>query len=150
MADRFAVRWSATAEADLTAILEYVARQDGSDRAVSLYENLHTRVSTLAFFPGRGRVVPELQAIGLRDVRELLVGPYRVFFRIDDRFVVILGVVDGRRDLAELLIERTLRGAGHDRDAPVESDVQAHGPSSASRVSSTPARHTSNIRSSGF
>jgi toxin ParE1/3/4 len=111
VADRFAVRWSRTAEQDLTAILEYIAREDGVDRAVRLYDDVRMRVATLTSMPRRARVVPELQAIGLEEFRELLAGPYRIFFRIDHRTVILLGVVDGRRDLAELLIERALRHA---------------------------------------
>jgi hypothetical protein len=32
-----------------------------------------------------------------------------MFFRVEQQVVVLLGVVDGRRDLAELLFERALR-----------------------------------------
>ena len=115
VADRYRLRWSKTAEDDLSAILEYVTRSEGADRALALYEDLRRRVSTLNSLPRRARVVPELEAVGLQEFRELLVGPYRLCFRLDGRVVVLLAVLDGRRDLAELLIERALRGVGRDR-----------------------------------
>jgi toxin ParE1/3/4 len=56
----------------------------------------------------RGRVVPELRAEGLEMYRELAVSKYRVLFRVRDREVVLLEVLDGRRDLAELLVQRAI------------------------------------------
>lgn len=112
MADRYLLVWSRTALEDLESILEYVARSDGADRSLALYDALRTRVDSLVRFPRRGRIVPELKRLGLTDFRELIVSPYRVFFCIDGNTIVLLGVVDGRRDLEELLLERTLRAAG--------------------------------------
>lgn len=109
MADRYSIRWSKTADDDLSAILDYVARSDGASRALAPYEDVRRHVSTLGSLPRRARVVPELGALGLDAFRELLVGPYRVCFRLDGRVVVLLAVLDGRRDLAELLVERALR-----------------------------------------
>lgn len=109
MAERFTLVWSETARKDLEAILEYVALHDSADRAVALYDNLRGRIGSLVRFPRRARIVPELKVVGLTDFRELLVAPYRIFFRLDGRTVVLLGVLDGRRDLGELLIERALR-----------------------------------------
>ena len=109
MNKRFAIRWSRTAEQDVVAILEYIARQDGAENAVRVYADLRAAINSLTSMPSRGRVVSELRAVGLLDFRELLVGPYRLFFRIAGRTVVLLGVVDGRRDLEELLLERALR-----------------------------------------
>ena len=109
MADRAAVTWSETAVKDLEAILEYVAFHEDPARAQTLYRTLRERIATLTRFPRRARVVPELKAMGLTDFRELLVRPYRIFFRLEGRTVVLLGVLDGRRDLDQLLIDRALR-----------------------------------------
>jgi len=40
--------------------------------------------------------------------RELVVSKYRVLFRVRSRDVVLLGILDARRDLAELLIQRAM------------------------------------------
>ena len=58
--------------------------------------------------PARCRVVPELREEGIDAYRELVIRPYRIMFRIHGSEVVLLAVVDGRRDLQELLLERTL------------------------------------------
>jgi plasmid stabilization system protein ParE len=110
VADRYTIRWSKTAEDDLSAILDYVAQSDGADRALALYDDVRRHVSTLSSLPRRARAVPELKALGLEAFRELLAGPYRICFRLDGRIVVLLAALDGRRDHAEFLVERALRG----------------------------------------
>jgi plasmid stabilization system protein ParE len=41
----------------------------------------------------------------------VIVRPYRIFFRIDGGSVVgIVGILDGRRDIEELLAVRGIRG----------------------------------------
>lgn len=64
--------------------------------------------ATLERWPQRGRVVPELLAFGITSWRELVAKPYRLVYRIEDRDVFIDGVLDARRDLEELLVERLL------------------------------------------
>lgn len=66
-------------------------------------------VEALETLPLRCRVVPELHAEGIETYRDEFVGPYRIVFGVHGDDVVVLAVVDGRRDLAELLIERALR-----------------------------------------
>jgi len=44
----------------------------------------------------------------LETYREVIVSKYRILFRVRGREVVLLGVLDGRRDLAELLIQRSM------------------------------------------
>jgi toxin ParE1/3/4 len=107
----FTVVWTPTAEGDVSAILDYIAHHESADRALAAYERLRRGIDPLVLFPLRGRVVPELQAVGLHEYREVVVGPYRVCFRVIGRRVLLLGVLDGRRDLAELLIDRAIRSS---------------------------------------
>ncbi len=108
MAEAFVVVWSETAASDLEDILDFVAERDGVDRALELYENLRRRVSSLKEYPRRCRYVPELKAIGLTEFRESIYPPYRLFFRLIGHEAVLLGVLDSRRDLEALLIQRAL------------------------------------------
>lgn len=91
---------------DFEAIIDYVHERDGLEFAERLHDELHPAVGELATQPQRCRVVPELRAIGVFVYRELLVGPYRVPFRMRGDDVLILAVLDGRRDLEETLLAR--------------------------------------------
>jgi toxin ParE1/3/4 len=104
----FEILWTAFAQADLDDTLEYVAVRDGYTTAERLCGKLLRRIDGLAAHPLRCRAIPELRDLGLLEYRELIVSPYRVCFRIRGRKVFLLGVLDGRRDLAELLLRRVL------------------------------------------
>lgn len=108
MGEPYQVEWAPVAIRDLDNILEYVALQDGPERAGRLYARILGRADTLSQFPRRCRVVPELRDIGITDYRELIFPPFRLFFRIRGRVVSIVGVLDARRDIEEILIARAL------------------------------------------
>ena len=79
----------------------YIARDD-PDAADRWTAELFDAVERLADFPESGRMVPEL---GARDVRELIFGAYRVFYRLRSA-VEVLSVRHGSR----LLRPDELRG----------------------------------------
>jgi toxin ParE1/3/4 len=106
---RSTIRWTRTATYDLLSIIDHVAGRDGTAAAERLALRITGEVSSLATMPLRCRVVPELAVEGIDGYRELIVGPYRVMFAVRDSAVIILTVLDGRRDLAELLVARALR-----------------------------------------
>jgi toxin ParE1/3/4 len=105
----FRVRWAPVAFQDLDEIIDYIAAQEGPEVAAVVYRKIKARIRTLSNHPGRCRVVPELKSVGVNEYRELIVSPYRVFFRVDGRDVGIIGVLDGRRDLEETLVQRAMR-----------------------------------------
>jgi toxin ParE1/3/4 len=106
---RSTIRWTRTAVDDLLSIVGHVTGRDGHTAAEQLAEGITGEVSSLTTMPLRCRVVPELEAEGIDGYRELIVGPYRVMFAVRDGDVLILTVLDGRRDFAELLVARALR-----------------------------------------
>ena len=110
MPGRRRLSWAPIAVDDLEGILDYLAVEADGDTAAEIGARILAKIATLTRFPERCRVVPELKRIGVRDFRELIVGPYRVFFRIDASIVGIVGVLDGRRDVEEVLAVRGIRG----------------------------------------
>ena len=110
MPEVYGVTWTQTAIRDLDEILEYIAAERGVDHALRVYETLRRGIESLAKMPRRCRQVPELHEIGLVEYREMIERPYRLVFRIAGREVVILAILDSRRDLEELLIQRAIEG----------------------------------------
>lgn len=110
MPARRRLSWAPIALDDLEGILDYLAVEAGSDAATEIGAPILARIDTLKRFPERCRVIPELKRVGVRDFRELIVRPYRIFFRIDGSIVGVVGVLDGRRDVEEVLATRGLRG----------------------------------------
>ncbi len=112
MSKAYRIEWAPSAIDDLDEILEFIAVREGSDVARHIHAKIIARVDSLTTHPTRGRIVPELKEFGIKDYRELIVRPYRVFFRVMGRVVGIVGVLDGRRDLEELLVNRVLEPDG--------------------------------------
>jgi len=88
------VVWSPSALADMEAIADYVAR-DSADQAALLVARLQEATDRLMDFPQSGRIIPELADASCR---EIIVGSYRVMYRLEADQVWITGVVHGARD----------------------------------------------------
>ena len=108
MASRFRVEWTDAASADLAEIITFISR-DSPLNAAKVYERIRKRANTLRTFPDRGHVVPELVELDVVSYKELSVPPYRILYRIEKSKVFVQAVLDGRRDLRQLLSERLIR-----------------------------------------
>jgi toxin ParE1/3/4 len=97
------------AEADVEEIADHIEVHDSPDRAELVFERIKGAILGLEATPNRGRVVPELRAVGVTDFREILHRPYRIIYSISGRNVHVVAVFDGRRDLEDVLTRRLLR-----------------------------------------
>lgn len=102
------VEWSDAARADLRAIVFHVAR-DSLDNALAVADRIERRAGVLATLSQRGRIVPELRRMGDHRYRELIEGPWRVLYRVEESFVRVVAVVDSRRNLEDWLREQMIR-----------------------------------------
>jgi toxin ParE1/3/4 len=106
---RFEVELTQGAEDDLEAIHAYLAVHRSAEAGESLLNAFLEKISTLERYPERGSVPKELEALGVRDFRQILLDPYRLIYRVTARKVIILVIADGRRDM-QALLERRLLG----------------------------------------
>ncbi len=90
---------------DLKEILEYIAI-DNRLSALEIFQEIKQRASSLYTFPERGRVVPELLDQSILIYRELVVPPWRIIYRISDKFIYVLSVLDSRRNVEDILLKR--------------------------------------------
>ena len=107
---RFQVVWTEGAARDLTDIAVWIARESPAD-ARRLLKRIRNRSRTLATTPSRCRVVPELVEFGIHQFRELITRPYRLVYRVQADRVFVLAVLDSRRDLEDVLLERLVRNS---------------------------------------
>ncbi|MBU0554374.1 MAG: type II toxin-antitoxin system RelE/ParE family toxin [Alphaproteobacteria bacterium] len=105
---RFAVALTQGAEDDLEEIHAYLAEQRSPDDADALLDECLSVIESLESFPARGAVPKELDALGIRDFRQVLMRQYRLIYRVIDHTVFILLIADGRRDMQALLERRVL------------------------------------------
>ena len=101
------VLWTRTAESDLERIVDYSSR-DSEDNARDILHAFRAKASNLKTMPERGRIVPELKDHGIATYRELIIAPWRLIYRIDGKAVIVLSVIDARRNLEDILLHRFL------------------------------------------
>ncbi len=85
--------WSPRAAADIEAIREHIA-YDSELYARLMVSRLLAAPSRLVQFPELGRVVPEFDQA---DLRELIVRPYRLVYRLRGEFIEIATVFHAAR-----------------------------------------------------
>ncbi|MDR2892680.1 MAG: type II toxin-antitoxin system RelE/ParE family toxin [Deltaproteobacteria bacterium] len=107
------------ADKDITDIVNFIYNREGSAMAREILKRFRTAKENLQTFPERGRITPELRRINILEYRELQIPPYRMIYQISEpeSTVYIHVVVDGRRDMAELLQARLLKPDMPDEDS---------------------------------
>jgi len=102
------VYWTDTARTDLSRIIHHIA-VDSVANALAVLDKLEKKAESLKAQSGRGRVVPELQFVGINQYHEMIVKPWRLIYRLEGHRVLIMAVLDSRRDLDDLLLQRLSR-----------------------------------------
>ena len=94
--------WTEPALRDLDEMAEYIAL-DKYSAAQNLVEKVSSRVDQLQKFPESGRKSPDLP----KNCRyyEVIVGPCRIFYRIDNKKLYILYIMRSERQLRKFLLE---------------------------------------------
>jgi toxin ParE1/3/4 len=100
------------AEGDLEEIHGYHMQVRGADDADALIDEFLSVIESLEVFPDRGAIPEEIEGLGLKDFRQVLIRQFRLIYRVIELRVVILVIADGRRDM-QTLLERRLLGRHH-------------------------------------
>jgi toxin ParE1/3/4 len=103
---KYRVELHLEAELDLIALHAYIADHGAPDAADRTIERLLAACRTLERYPRRGRVVPEAADWGDPSYREIARHPHRIIYEIEGSRVLVLAVLDGRRNIAAALRER--------------------------------------------
>jgi plasmid stabilization system protein ParE len=102
------VIWSETSEKDLVDIVEYITA-DSPSNAFEIFKKIKQKTSSFYTFPDRGRIVPELQDQGIILYRELMIPPRRIIYRISEKAVYVLSVMDSRQNVEDILLSKLIR-----------------------------------------
>jgi toxin ParE1/3/4 len=108
MNQEYQVSWATVAQRDLKQIIDYMAI-DSPGNASRILKRIRQKVSDLYAMPDRGRIVPELKEQGIHTYRELIIAPWRVIYRISDTTVFVLSVIDSRRNVEDILLDRFVK-----------------------------------------
>jgi toxin ParE1/3/4 len=89
------VVWTDPAWADLESAAAYIAR-DSEFYAASFVQEALDAAGSLADFAERGQTVPEF---GDESIREFLVKPYRLVYKLTEEHAFIVAFINGSRRL---------------------------------------------------
>ncbi len=106
---RYSVVLAPEAVADVVAIHRYVANAESPSRAAHVRDRLLATCRSPESLPNRGHRPPELERVGVLEFREVHWKPFRVIYEVVEDQVRVHAVLDGRRDLQDLLAWRLLR-----------------------------------------
>lgn len=106
--DSFKVFWEQEAARDLEELVLFISN-DGVATAQKWFAKIKSKAKSLKSNPHRARIVPELINATQFEYRELLIGHYRLIFVIKAKQVFVMALIDGRRDLDQILMQRVLR-----------------------------------------
>jgi len=105
---KYKIIWIPSAELDLFEIIELVS-SDNPSVAKKIFHSIQTKAKTLESFSTRGRIVPELRNLGVYVYHELIINPWRIIYKINQDKIYVMAVIDSRRDLQSVLLERLIR-----------------------------------------
>jgi toxin ParE1/3/4 len=97
------------AELDLFDIYQYIFVNDSLGKALYVYDKIKEIINKLDQNPQRGHKPKELDRLGITDYLEVYFKPYRVIYQIIGRRVFVHCILDGRRDVEDLLQKRLMR-----------------------------------------
>jgi len=98
------VEWSRSALADAQAAIAYI-QNDSKVYAEAFKRRARELAETIAIFPGRGRVVPEL---GRSDVSEVFLGDYRLIYQVLKNRIAVAAFIHGARQLSPKHLNKRL------------------------------------------
>ena len=108
MEKEYKVFWTKSAVSDFENIVEYIAKNSPLT-AKTIFTKIKKQIETLSLSPRRGRYIPELQQQGILLYRELLSPPWRIMYRIYEKKVYILAIIDSRRNVEDILFQKLIK-----------------------------------------
>ena len=110
MTSRHNIYWTHIAVIDLEEIIRYISINNPKTAKIIL-SRIRKSVMPLNEHPLCGRVVPELEFEGIHLYREIIFHPWRIIYRVSKDSIYILAVIDSRKNIEDVLLNRLMRDA---------------------------------------
>jgi len=107
MEKKYHIKWASPALEDLDEIIEYISKTN-LPYSLKVMDQIYEQVSKLDMYPEMCRIVPELEKYGYLIYRQLIVDYWKIIFKIEENIVYIMMVIDGRRNLEDIILKKIL------------------------------------------
>jgi len=104
------IEWTPDGIDSLNEILEYYMDRAGENISNSIYDKIIKKIELLELEKIKTKQSQDLKDIGIFDVYELVIKPWKVYYKLrdDNKKAYILFVLDGRRNLEEILMSKVI------------------------------------------
>ena len=104
----FVVEFTTGARQDLLKIYKYIKVAGSPEAAKRMYEQLSKACDSLSRNPERGNVPAEIEGLSEMLCRQIVIKNYRIIYQVIGKVVIIHGIIDGRRNIREIMRQRFL------------------------------------------
>ena len=106
--EEYHVKMTQGAEKDLIEIIDFIS-ENNPITALTIMEKIQRKINTLDHFPYRGSYVPELLAKNIKDFRQITEHPWKIYYKIIENKVYVMAIIDSRRNLKDILINKLIK-----------------------------------------
>jgi toxin ParE1/3/4 len=106
----YKIIWSKDAGEEFVEIISWYKYNVGKNVAQKIYLKIKSRIKKLKEMPGIGRQVQLLKDIGINGYRQIIQDHWIIYYRVEGENIHIISVIDGRRNLEEILYKKIIDG----------------------------------------
>jgi toxin ParE1/3/4 len=104
----FDVEFTTGARQDLLKIYRYIKAAGSPEAAKRMCEQLSEACDSLSQNPERGNVPSEIEGLSEMLCRQIVIKNYRIIYQVIGKVVIIHGIIDGNRNIREVMRQRLL------------------------------------------
>jgi toxin ParE1/3/4 len=107
---KYEIIWSKDAGDELAEIISYIKNNTGKMTAEKIYIKIIKEVKRVSKNPAGRRIAPLLREFGINYIHQLNINPWILFYKIAGKRMEIISIIDGRRNLEEILYKKIMDG----------------------------------------
>jgi toxin ParE1/3/4 len=107
---KYKLNWSKDAGEEFIEIISWYKYNVGKNIAKKIHSKISSRIKKLKEMPGIGKPVQILKDIGVNDYRQIVQDNWIIYYRVEGQNINIISVIDGRRNLEEILYKKIIDG----------------------------------------
>jgi toxin ParE1/3/4 len=107
---KYKINWSKDAGEEFIEIISWYKYKAGRNIAQRIYSKINSQIKKLKDMPGMGKPVQILKDIGINNYRQIIQDHWIIYYKIEEQTVNIISVIDGRRNLEEILYKKIING----------------------------------------
>ena len=102
--------WSKDAGDELAEIISYIKYNTGKMTAEKIYTKIIREIDQVSENPEGRRIAPIIREFGINYIHQINISPWIVFYKVENKIMEIISIIDGRRNLEEILYKKMIDG----------------------------------------